>query len=466
MAGGRACGCSPFIFSTGFEVRQTDNLYQQALDYIYSFIDHERQPGPRTRATYDLRRMDELLGRLDNPHLKARTVHIAGSKGKGSVAAMVASALTAAGYTTGLFTSPHLHILNERMRVDWEMISNEELVALVDEIRPEIEAVNEAATYGQLTTFEILTALGFTHFAQKSVDYQVIEVGLGGRLDATNVVHPEVCVITSISLEHTEVLGNTLTEIAVEKAGIIKDGIPVITSPQVEEVDRIFEEACRAHKAELIRIGRDVTWHNPRYELERQFLQVKGRLDSYALWISLLGQYQFDNAAVAVAALEVLAERSPKITVEGIQNGLARVQWEGRLQILSHKPLIVVDGAHNVDSVRRLRQSLKQYFDFDHAILIVGLSADKDLSGVVSELVPFFDRVIVTRSVHPRAMATAPIVAEFARHGVEAAETDDISIALPLALGWAGDRDLICVTGSLFVVAGAIEQAALLSLPA
>jgi len=132
MAGGRACGCSPFIFSTGFEVRQTDNLYQQALDYIYSFIDHERQPGPRTRATYDLRRMDELLGRLDNPHLKARTVHIAGSKGKGSVAAMVASALTAAGYTTGLFTSPHLHILNERMRVDWEMISNEELVALVD----------------------------------------------------------------------------------------------------------------------------------------------------------------------------------------------------------------------------------------------------------------------------------------------------------------------------------------------
>jgi len=307
MTGGRASGCSPFIFRIRFEVRQTDNRYQEALDYIYSFIDQERQPGPRTRVTYDLRRMDEILGRLDNPHLKARTVHIAGSKGKGSVAALVASALATAGYNTGLFTSPHLHDLNERMRVNWEMVSNKELVALVDKLRPEIEAVNQAATYGKLTTFEILTALGFTHFADKGVDFQVIEVGLGGRLDATNVVHPEVCVITSISLEHTEVLGNTLAEIATEKAGIIKDGIPVVTSPQAEEVDRIFEEACRTHNTELIRVGRDVTWHNPRYELERQLFQVRGRLNNYELSIPLLGQYQLDNAAAAVAALEVLA---------------------------------------------------------------------------------------------------------------------------------------------------------------
>lgn len=410
--------------------------------------------------------MDELLGRLGNPHLKARTVHIAGSKGKGSVAAMVASVLTASGYTTGLFTSPHLHDLNERIRVDWEMVSNEELVVLVDRLRPEIEAVNEAATYGQLTTFEILTALGFTHFAQKGVDYQVIEVGLGGRLDATNVVHPEVCVITSISLEHTEVLGNTLAEIATEKSGIIKDGSRVVISPQAEEVSTVIEEACRTHGAELLRVGRDITWHNPRYELERQLFQVKGRLGNYELSIPLLGQYQLDNAAVAVAALEILAERSPGITAETIRIGLERVQWEGRLQILSHKPLLVVDGAHNIDSIRRLRQALEQYFDYEYAILIIGLSADKNLSGMVSELVPFFVRVIVTRSIHPRAMATAPIVAEFARNGVKAEETDDISIALPRALDLAGDRDLICVTGSLFVVAGAIEQAGLLGLPA
>jgi len=409
--------------------------------------------------------MDELLGRLDNPHLKARTAHIAGSKGKGSVAAMMASTLTASGYTTGLYTSPHLHDLNERMRVDLEMVSNEELVALVDRLRPEIEAVNKAATYGKLTTFEILTALGFTHFAQKGVDYQVIEVGLGGRLDATNVVHPDVCVITSISFEHTEVLGNTLAEIATEKAGIIKDGSRVVISPQNEEVDTVFEEECRTHGAELLRVGRDITWHNPRYEQERQLFQVKGRLDSYELSIPLLGQYQLDNATAAVAALEVLAERGPGITAETIRSGLERVQWEGRLQILSRHPLLVVDGAHNVDSVRRLKQSLRQFFNYERAILIIGLSADKDLGGVVSELVPFFDRVIVTRSIHPRAMATAPIAAEFARRGAKAEETGDISIALPLALDLAGDKDLICVTGSLFVVAGAIEQARLLKLP-
>ncbi len=408
--------------------------------------------------------MDELLGRLDNPHLKARTAHIAGSKGKGSVAAMMASALTASGYTTGLFTSPHLHDLNERMRVDWEMVSNEELVTLVDRLRPEIEAVNETATYGKLTTFEILTALGFTHFAQKGVDYQVIEVGLGGRLDATNVVHPDVCVITSISFEHTEVLGNTLAEIAKEKAGIIKDGSRVIISPQAEEADTVIEDKCRTHGAELIRVGRDVTWHNPRYEQEQQLFRVNGRLDSYELSIPLLGQYQLDNATAAVAALEVLAERSPGITTETIRSGLERVQWEGRLQVLSHHPLLVVDGAHNVDSVRRLKQSLRQFFSYEHAILIIGLSADKDLGGVVSEMVSFFDRVIVTRSIHPRAMATAPIAAEFIRKGVKAEETDDISIALPRAFDLAGERDLICVTGSLFVVAGAIEQAGLFKL--
>jgi dihydrofolate synthase/folylpolyglutamate synthase len=455
----------PFIGDVSKD-RQTDNNYQQALDYIYSFIDYERQPGPRTRVTYDLRRMDELLDRLGSPHLKARTIHIAGSKGKGSVAAMVASVLTVSGYTTGLFTSPHLHDLNERMRVDWEMVSNEELVALVDKLYPEIEAVNVAATYGRLTTFEILTALGFTHFAQMGVDYQVIEVGLGGRLDATNVVHPEVCVITSISLEHTEVLGNTLAEIATEKAGIIKDGSRVVSSPQADETDTVIAEVCRTHGAELLRVGRDITWHNPRYERERQLFRVKGRLDSYELSIPLLGQYQLDNTTAAVGALEILAEKSPGITAETIRDGMETVQWEGRLQILSHKPLLVVDGAHNADSIQRLRQSLWQYFKFDQAILIIGLSADKDLSAVVSELAPFFDRVIVTRSIHPRAMATAPIVAEFTRNSVQTEETDDISIALPIALDVAGDNDLICVTGSLFVVAGAIEQAGLLGLPA
>ena len=438
--------------------------YQQALDYIYSFIDYERVPRPRDAANYDLRRMEELLGRLDNPHLKAKSVHIAGSKGKGSVAAMMASALTASGYTTGLFTSPHLHTFNERIRVDDKLISEAELVSLVERLKPEVEAVNRKATYGQLTTFELMTALGFAYFELKEVDFQVIEVGLGGRLDATNVVQPDVCIITSISFDHTEVLGNTLAQIAAEKAGIIKPNSIVVTSPHVDEVDRIIEQTCLTRQAELVRVGSDVAWQSLGFDFSRQSLRVEGRLASYKLSIPLLGQHQLENAATAVAALEVLAEKGFHISGESITKGLAQVSWPGRLQVLSRRPLILVDGAHNPDSARKLKQALEQYFDFDRAILIIGVSSDKDIAGIVSELVPLFNTVIATHSIHPRAMPTASVVAELSRHGVEAAATEDISIALPLALTLAGEKDLICVTGSLFVVAGAIEQAGKLCL--
>ena len=379
---------------------------------------------------------------------------------------MVASVLTASGFTTGLYTSPHLHVVNERIRVDGVLVTNEELVALLERVRPEIEAVNRAATYGRLTTFEILTALGFCHFEQKRVDFCVIEVGLGGRLDATNVVRPEVCVITSISLEHTDVLGDTLTEIATEKAGIIKPGCRVVSSPQADEADRVIAAACRDQGVALVRVGSDVTWHSPRFESDRQLFRVDGRLGSYELSIPLLGRHQLDNATAAVAALELVAERSPAVTPESIVSGLASVRWEGRLQILSRRPLVVVDGAHNADSARKLGQSLEQYFEYDRAVLIIGFSADKNIADIISELAPLFSQVIVTRSIHPRAMATGPIAAEFARRGVAVQETDDISIALPLALSQAGEKDMICVTGSLFVVAGAIEQAGVLSLTA
>jgi len=433
--------------------------YQQALDYIYSFIDYEKMPRPRDAANYDLRRMEELLGRLDNPQLQAKSVHIAGSKGKGSVATMVASVLTASGYTTGLFTSPHLHSFNERIKVGGELISEAELASLVERLKPEVEAVNRKATYGQLTTFELMTALAFTYFELKGVDCQVIEVGLGGRLDATNVIQPDVCIITSISFDHTEVLGNTLAEITAEKAGIIKPNSIVVASPHIDEVDRVIEQTCLSCHAELIRVGSDVTWQSLGFDSSRQSLRVAGRLASYELSIPLLGQHQLENAATAVAALEVLAEKGFHISGDSITKGLAQVDWPGRLQVLNRRPLIVVDGAHNPDSARKLKQSLEQYFDFDRAILIIGVSSDKDIAGIVTELVPLFDKVIVTHSAHPRAMATAPIVAEFSKHGVEAQETDDISTALSLALTLTGEKDLICVTGSLFVVAGAIEQA-------
>ena len=433
--------------------------YQQAEDYIFSYTDYEKMPMPHDPAFYDLRRVEELLTRLGNPHLAARSVHIAGTKGKGSVAAMVASALSVSGYTTGLYTSPHLHTWRERMRVDGELISEEEFVALVGRLKPEVEAVNRKATYGQLTTFELLTALGFAFFKLKEAEFQVLEVGMGGTFDATNVITPEVCIITSISLDHTEVLGNSLPEVAGEKAGIIKSGSIVVTSPQPDEVARVIEEACLNRGAELVRVGSDVTWQSLDFDSNRQSLQVKGRLKSYKLSIPLLGQYQLENAAVAVAALEVLAERGFKISKDSIVDGLAKVSWPGRLQILSRQPLLVVDGAHNPASAQKLKQSLGQYFDFDRSILVIGVSCDKDIAGIVSELAPLFNKVVVTRSRHPRAMAPLLIVAEFARHGTEVEVAEDVSTALTLALGMAKARDLVCVAGSLFVVGEAIEQA-------
>jgi len=440
--------------------------YQQAVEYLFSYTDYEKMPMPHDSAFYDLRRVDELLGQLGNPHLKARSVHITGTNGKGSVAAMVASVLTVSGYTTGLYTSPHLHTWRERIRVDGELISEEELVSLVERVKPEVEAVNRRATYGELTTFELLTALAFAYFGLKEADFQVLEVGMGGRFDATSVITPEVCIIMPISFDHTDVLGSSLAEIAAEKVAIIKPGSFVVTSLQPDEAERVIEEACLGYGAKLVRVGSDVTWQSLGFDLNKQRIQVKGRLDSYEISIPLLGQHQLDNATTAVAALEALVDKGFNISRDSIINGLARVSWPGRLQILSRRPLVVVDGAHNPDGARRLRESLEQYFEFDGTILVTGVSNDKDIAGIVSELAPLFNTVIATRANHPRAMAPELIVAEFRRQGVDARPAGTVSEALSQALTIAGAGDLICVAGSLFVVAEAIEEANRLCLTA
>jgi dihydrofolate synthase / folylpolyglutamate synthase len=441
-----------------------DSPLDRALDFIYSFIDYEKKRDPHVKITWDLRRVEVLLEKLGNPHLKAKTVHIAGSKGKGSTAAMVASVLTAAGYTTGLYTSPHLHFFNERIQVNGRMITNDEIVAMVAKIKPAVEEVNKEARYGVLTTFEVTTVLGFYYFAQKKVDIQVIEVGLGGRLDATNVVQPDVCVITPISYEHTDILGKTLALIATEKSGIIKKGSVVISSPQPAEADAAIAAVCVNQNAKLIRVGKDVTYQGTKFDDAKQSFQVNGRLGSYNLTIPLLGEYQLSNAATAVAALEVLIEKGNPVPGKSIAQGTQAVQWEGRLQVLNRHPLVVADGAHNQDSAHKLRQALAQYFKFEQAALIIGMSSDKDLAGIVTELAPVFRQVIVTKSLHPRAMGTRPIAEEFLKHGITARQTDDISAAMPLALSLVGENDLLCVTGSLFIAAGAIEQAVELGL--
>jgi dihydrofolate synthase/folylpolyglutamate synthase len=435
-----------------------DSPFDRALDFIYSFIDYEKKRDPHIKITWDLRRVELLLEKLGNPHLLAKTVHIAGSKGKGSTAAMVASVLTRAGYATGLYTSPHLHFFNERIRVNDRQITNDEIVAMVAKIRPAVEEVNKEAAFGVLTTFEVTTVMGFYYFAQKKVDIQVIEVGLGGRLDATNVVQPDVCVITPISYEHTDILGKTLTLIATEKSGIIKKGSTVVSSPQPAEADAAIAAACVTQAAKLIHVGKDVTYQITKFDDAQQSFTVRGRLGNYKLTIPLLGEYQLNNAATAVAALEVLIEKGNPVPKRSIVWGMKEVNWEGRLQVLNHRPLVVADGAHNQDSAQKLRQALAQYFKFEKAVLIIGMSSDKDLAGIVAELAPVFRQVIVTKSLHPRAMDTRPIAEEFLKYGIIARQTEDIAIAMPLGLTLTGENDLLCITGSLFIAAGAIEQ--------
>ncbi len=434
--------------------------YRQAENYILSFTDYEKIPGiAYTSANYDLRRMEKLLQPLGNPHLGTKTVHIAGTKGKGSTAAMIYQALVAAGYKTGLFTSPHLHTIRERARINGTFISESDFAALVTELEPVVEAVNEEAAYGELTTFEILTAVVFAYFKKNHVDFQVLEVGLGGRLDATNVAKGDVCIITSLSLDHTEILGDTVAKIAAEKAGIIKPGCIVVSAPQVKEAAEVIEQVCRQQQARLIQVGKDVTWRKRGGDLSHQTLTIQSENGNYNLTIPLLGDYQLENAATAVTALEALASLGTKISPKKITQGLSQVSWPGRLQILHREPMVVIDGAHNAYSMSKLAEAVNKYFDYNRCFIIFGTSCDKDIAGMARELKPLGDHIIITSSSHPRAASISILADEFARLGVEAKIAGNVSDALSQALSLAGKTDLILVTGSLFVVAEAIGYA-------
>jgi len=382
--------------------------YRDALHRLLQLVDHERTISPtRERVRYDLRRMEALLHRLGDPHVGIPTVHIAGTKGKGSTAAMCASVLSHQGYRTGLYTSPHLHTFRERIQFDGAPVSEEEFAALVEEVWPDLEWVSHHESYGEVTMFEALTAMAFCHFTKRA-DFQVLEVGLGGRLDTTNVVaNPQVCAITSLSLDHTSILGDTIDKIAAEKAGIIKPGVTVVTSPQVPEAMSVIESACRDRGAKLIKAGEDLTWHGGRNESDGQSLEVRGRLGSYELWIPLLGDYQLENVTTAVGALEVLKEKGFEISGRALEDGFRRVSWPCRMEVLRRNPTVVSDGAHNPYSAARLRDTLPAYFHYRRVVLVVGISRDKNLEGIAGGLAGLRPRVIATRSRHPRS-APAP----------------------------------------------------------
>ena len=433
--------------------------YSQAEEYLNTFVNYEQIPGiSYAQAGYSLRHVEELLNRMANPQLAARTIHIAGTKGKGSVVAMIAQALSSSGYKTGRYTSPHFHTLRERITIDGHLISEAEFAAAMTEVKPFIESMRQDTSFRQLTYFEALTALAFAYFRKKEVDFQVLEVGLGGRLDATNVVaNPAVCIITSISLDHTQLLGDTLEEIAREKAGIIKSGCWAVISPQPPEASSVITDICREKKAKVVQVGKDITWHKTGGDLHHQSLAIDGRTGKYQISIPLLGDFQLENAAASVAALEILSSEGFDISAANIAQGLAQVKWPGRFQILRQHPTLLVDGAHNVASMRRLVDNIRAYFAHKRILLVLGISCDKDIPGIINELVSISPQVIVTQASHSRAAPPATLAAEFAKRGIEPETKETVTEAISRALALASTTDVICATGSLFVVAEALD---------
>ena len=453
--------------------------YNKALDYLYSFVDYSlKHSSELAKAEFNLDRMYALMEELGNPQNMYPIIHVAGTKGKGSVCALCASALGAAGYKVGLYTSPHLLDFCERIQVDGEPIPHELLVELVEEIKPAV------AKIPKLTTFEITTALGFLAFAKQGCNAAVIEVGLGGRLDATNIVMPKVSVITSLSYDHMAVLGDTLAKIAGEKAGIIKRGVPVVSSSQKDEALEILERVARLEDSSFTLVGKDIKVYPnigartfsppnertfsssnkrtevrvPEFEsiassLDGQSLRIVDdlRLSTFDLQLPLLGSHQLENAATAYAALKV---SGLDVSDEAIQKGFAQVKWRARFEIARREPPVIFDSAHNEDSFVKLRETLDTYFPDKKAYLIFGASEDKNIPGMFAAMKPKIQRLIVTRADHPRALEEERIV-ELARQAevpYEAVSPVESALRRALELS-AKDGSIVLSAGSMFVTA-------------
>ena len=434
--------------------------YRESIAQLLTLVDHERNlvTGPRQKAIYDLTRMEALLGRLGSPQNQVPAVHIAGTKGKGSTAALCDSALHAAGLSTGFYSSPHLHAYRERIRRDSEPISQEGFAALVEGLWPLHEELKSDSVVGPLTLFEFLTGMAFQCFAQDRTDVQVIEVGLGGRLDATNVLDAGVCVITSISLDHMAILGNTIGEIAADKAGIIKPGSTVVIAPQASEALSSILAACQEKEAAPILVGRDVTWEEGRTGTDGQRFKVRGRNGEYDLYMPLLGAHQLENAALAVAALEALGSQGIDVSAKAMEVGFENVSWPCRMEVLSRSPLLVADGAHNVYSIESLLKSLPDYLAYDRLILVVGFSRDKNVEGMARALGEKADIIVATASRHPRSMQAVEVAGLFPETGKPVLASTPAD-ALRLAMEVAGKKDLVLATGSLFLAAEVREAA-------
>ena len=434
--------------------------YEDALKLVMGLADFERSSHSPDHSSFHLQRIRLLMERLGNPHLDIPTVHIAGTKGKGSTAAMIASILTSGGHKVGLYTSPHLHSAVERIRIGLEPIEGKDFASLAAQVWPQVERVSSEGGYGGVTTFEMMTAMAFLHFKQVAADFQVIEVGLGGRLDSTNIVAPQVCVITSISLDHVSTLGNTVELIAGEKAGIIKAGVPAVVAPQQNGALSVVREVADRVGAPVIDVQKQVSFRDHEADVTGQALELSGLRGSYKLWTPLIGDHQIENLRTAVATVETLIDAGGHISHDAIVRGLREVRWPARLEVLSRGDhLVLVDGAHNPYSMRRLTQALHKLFEFRRLVLVFGALGGHSAEGMLSELAGMSPLLLATQSRHPRS-APSDAVSEIAlKEGLDVVfKSDDVGEATRRAREIARPGDMVLGTGSLSVAAEVIEE--------
>ncbi len=437
--------------------------FAEAVEMAMSLADFERSRHFPGHSGWHIERMMMLAERLDDVQNATPTVHVAGTKGKGSVSALIASILTRAGRKAGFFSSPHLHSVRERIRVGLEPVSESEYAALVAKVWGAVEEVGREGGYGGVSFFEMMTAMALVHFRDIGADFQVLEVGMGGRLDATNIVTPEVSVITSISLDHVATLGDTIAKIAGEKAGIIKPGVPCVVAPQASaDAVAVFRRAAAERGAPIAFVQDEFEWERTAQDLSGQsfILRRVDGAEEYRLWTPLLGDYQLENAAAAVAAAETLAANGRDISKDAIESGVREVKWSGRFQVFERGgKTIIVDGAHNPYSMRRLVESLRRSADPERVILLFGSLGGHSAGGMLdalAALAPYAAIAVQTR--HPRS-ARAEVTANLMRErGLKlAGEFETVAAGLERAREMAGTDDLILCAGSLAVAGEAIE---------
>lgn len=441
---------------------------EAARQFLYARIDYERAKAvPYKVRNFKLGRVRELLQRIGNPQDTFPIIHVAGTKGKGSTAAMIAAVLSQSGYRTGIFTSPHLERLEERIAVDGKPCSPAELTELVELVVPAVESMDEAcaarepAEYGP-TYFEVITAMAVLYFARRKVKAAILEVGLGGRLDSTNVCRPEVSAITSISLDHTQQLGNTLESIAREKAGIIKPGIPVVSGVLDPRPREVIRETCRQNGSRLVQMGVDFEFdYQPPQRLEStpslgsldfRYKGADGRRISHQVSLSLLGHHQAANAAVALAVLAELRGAQWEFPDQAVRAALANLTWPARVELVSRRPAVIIDSAHNPASIGALVRVLKESFSVKRRLLVFATTQEKDIPGMLSLLVGHFDSIIFTQYLeNPRTVPPAELAAAAAELGYSEYQVCPTPSEAWAAAGKiATAEDLICVTGSFF----------------